>query len=177
MVVTRLDGRTARDRPSRTPVFPRNGVVGFNGNLVFLEQAKRQARQPLRVADGWIYFIWLDVCHRRGVRHRYSRRPFVRTLSRIALDGSGVTPASASAERGRRTSSLVFVCLGRGVLRGSRPFGVTRSPGPWAGGGRAAKSTPTASPSGRLNDLSALTIIVPPRTRQVKLWSPISSVA
>ena len=30
----------------------------YRGNLVFLEQANAaQARQPLRVVDGWIYFI------------------------------------------------------------------------------------------------------------------------
>jgi shikimate dehydrogenase len=51
-----------KDRPGSPPtgaaIFPRNVVAwefNYRGNLVFLEQAKAgQARQPLRVVNGWI---------------------------------------------------------------------------------------------------------------------------
>jgi shikimate dehydrogenase len=79
-----------KDRPGSpltdAAIFPRNGIArefNYRGNLVFLEQAKAvQARQPF-ARRGWLDLLHprLDVCHRRGVRYRYSgRRPFVRIV-------------------------------------------------------------------------------------------------
>jgi shikimate 5-dehydrogenase len=47
--------------------FPDHGIVwefNYRGNLIFLEQARRQASsRSLRIEDGWRYFIngWLSV--------------------------------------------------------------------------------------------------------------------
>ena len=59
--------------------------------IVFLEQAKAaQARQPLRVADGWIYFIhgWTSVIAEVFDIDIPAAGPSFELLSRIALDAA-----------------------------------------------------------------------------------------
>ena len=91
-------------------IFPRNGVAwefNYRGNLVFLEQAKAaQARQPLRVVDGWIYFIhgWTSVIAEVFDIDIPSAGPSFELLSRIALDAAQERyPSSGggNVERGR----------------------------------------------------------------------------
>ena len=103
-----------KDRPGSpltdAAIFPRNGVAwefNYRGNLVFLEQAKAaQAHQPLRVVDGWIYFIhgWTSVIAEVFDIDIPAAGPSFELLSRIALDaaherypGFGV----GNVERGR----------------------------------------------------------------------------
>jgi shikimate 5-dehydrogenase len=103
-----------KDRPGSpltdAAIFPRNGVAwefNYRGNLVFLEQAKAaQAHQPLRVVDGWIYFIhgWTSVIAEVFDIDISAAGPSFELLSRIALDaaqerypGFGV----GNVERGR----------------------------------------------------------------------------
>ncbi len=85
-----------KDRPGSpltdAAIFPRDGVAwefNYRGNLVFLEQAKAAAaHSPLRVADGWTYFIhgWTSVIAEVFGIEIPSSGPMFEMLSRIALD-------------------------------------------------------------------------------------------
>jgi shikimate 5-dehydrogenase len=87
-----------KDRPGSpltdAAIFPRNGVAwefNYRGNLVFLKQAKAaQAREPLRVADGWIYFIhgWTCVIAEVFDIDIPASGPSFELLGRIALDAT-----------------------------------------------------------------------------------------
>ncbi len=102
-----------KDRPGSpltdAAVFPCNGVAwefNYRGNLVFIEQAKAaQARQALRVADGWVYFVhgWTTVIAEVFDIDIPARGPSFEQLSRIALDATqGRDPGLGDAvERGR----------------------------------------------------------------------------
>lgn len=71
-------------------VFPENGLAwefNYRGDLVFLEQARRQqAARRLTVEDGWVYFIhgWTRVIAEVFHRDIPTRGPVFDELSRIA---------------------------------------------------------------------------------------------
>jgi shikimate dehydrogenase len=101
-----------KDRPGSpltdAAIFPRNGVAwefNYRGNLIFLEQAKAaQARQSLRVVDGWIYFIhgWTSVIAEVFDIDIPTAGPSFELLSRIALDAAqGRYPGVGNVEHGR----------------------------------------------------------------------------
>ena len=87
-----------KDRPGSpitdAAIFPRNGVAwefNYRGDLVFLEQAKAaNARAPLRVADGWLYFIhgWTRVIAQVFDIEIPDSGPSFELLSRIARDAA-----------------------------------------------------------------------------------------
>lgn len=72
--------------------FPEGGLVwefNYRGNLVFLEQAKRQARaKSLKIEDGWIYFIhgWTQVIAEVFHREIPPSGPVFEDLCRIAAE-------------------------------------------------------------------------------------------
>ena len=42
-------------------IFPENGIAwdfNYRGDLLFLQQARRQEKRNLRIEDGWVYFIY-----------------------------------------------------------------------------------------------------------------------
>ena len=107
-----------KDRPGSpitdAAIFPRNGVAwefNYRGELVFLEQAKAaQARAPLRVVDGWLYFIhgWTRVIAQVFDIEVPDSGPSFELLSRIALD------ATKGPDTGLRASGLAAACRDRG---------------------------------------------------------------
>jgi shikimate 5-dehydrogenase len=87
-----------KDRPGSpitdAAIFPRNGVAwefNYRGDLVFLEQAKAaKARAPLRVVDGWLYFVhgWTRVIAQVFDIEIPDSGPSFELLSWIALDAT-----------------------------------------------------------------------------------------
>ena len=87
-----------KDRPGSpitdAAIFPRNGVAwefNYRGDLVFLEQATAaKARAPLRVVDGWLYFIhgWTRVIAQVFDIEIPDSGPSFELLSRIARDAT-----------------------------------------------------------------------------------------
>ncbi len=87
-----------KDRPGSpltdAATFPRNGVAwdfNYRGDLAFLAQARAaQARGPLSVADGWIYFLhgWTRVIAEVFEIDIPVSGPAFDRLSRIALDAA-----------------------------------------------------------------------------------------
>ena len=76
-------------------VFPRNGLAwdfNYRGNLVFLDQARSQAKaRGLHIEDGWLYFIygWLSVIAEVFHRQIPSSGPEFEKLCRIAEKEKG----------------------------------------------------------------------------------------
>jgi shikimate 5-dehydrogenase len=87
-----------KDRPGSpltdAAVFPENGIVwdlNYRGELVFLDQARRQAAaRRLQVENGWIYFIhgWTQVIAEVFAMAIPSAGPAFEALSRIAAEAS-----------------------------------------------------------------------------------------
>ncbi len=87
-----------KDRPGSpltdAVVFPRNGVVwefNYRGDLVFLAQARAaQARGPLTIVDGWVYFLhgWTRVIAEVFDIDIPAAGPAFDRLSRIALEAA-----------------------------------------------------------------------------------------
>ena len=91
-------------------LFPQQGIawdLNYRGDLVFLDQARRQQlKRNLQVGE-WldVFSLWLDAGDRRGVRHRHSAERIIlrRDIADRSRSGQGVvacvTPSSNRVHR------------------------------------------------------------------------------